>query len=118
MGSAGQDVVYHSLLTYIDLHFNMSILKVNCSYPTTALEALEKISNIFLSPHLLKKLRCDKCIKIQFKMELFINKPFVVVTEAEVVFLLLLLPEELIETLPELVEDLLSPLHGSFPSLC
>lgn len=72
-----------------------------------------------MGPRILKKLRCDKCTKIQFKTELFINRPFVVVTKAEVAFLSLLLPEELVETPSELVEeDLLSPLHGSFPSLC
>lgn len=69
--------------------------------------------------HLLKKLRCDKRTKIQFKTKLFINKPFVVLTKAAFVFLSLLLPEELVETLPELAgEDLLYPLHGSFPFLC
>lgn len=68
-------------------------------------------------PHFLKKLRCDKCTKIQFKNEFFINKTFVVVNKAEVAFLLLILPEDWPETLPELLEDLLFPLHSSFPCL-
>jgi len=67
---------------------------------------------------LLKKPRCDKCTKIQFKDELFIGKSFIAVTKPEVA-LFLLLQEELVEALLEPVEDdLLSLPHCSFSSLC